>query len=181
MGAMLVCSAGSPCPGFIYQGMPTYFFPSSTSLYIKDPTSPHCFPYSPDCCACTHMSAHCHPDAFFWLLLSTELILAGGSPQLSQHLPNSRTHWVTHSLCKCRQTDYFFSPTCIALHQALNFTCCLIAQRCVLVKPFCKTGFHRESSRLQALSSNHPCISQAFCSPQTLKGGKMGTAAALLP
>jgi len=139
MGAMLVCSAGSPCPGFIYQGMPTYFFPSSTSLYIKDPTSPHCFPYSPDCCACTHMSAHCHPDAFFWLLLSTELMLAGGSPQLSQHLPNSRTHWVTHSLCKCRQTDYFFSPTCIALHQALNFTCCLIAQRCVLVKPFCKT------------------------------------------
>lgn len=94
---MLVCSAGSPCPGFIYQGMPTYFFPSSTSLYIKDPTSPHCFPYSPDCCACTHMSAHCHPDAFFWLLLSTELILAGGSPQLSQHLPNSRTHWGTHS------------------------------------------------------------------------------------
>lgn len=110
MGAVLVCSAGSPCPGFIYQGMPTFFFPSSTSLYIKDPTSPHCFPYSPDCCACTHMSAHCHPDAFFWLLLSTELMLAVGSPQLSQHLPNSRTHWVTHSLCKCSQTDFFFFP-----------------------------------------------------------------------
>lgn len=87
-----------------------FFFPSSISLYVKDPTSPHCFPYSPDCCACRCMSAHCHPDAFFWLLLSTELMLAGGSPQLSQHLPNSRTHWVTHSLCKCRQTDFFFPP-----------------------------------------------------------------------
>lgn len=92
------------------------FFPSSTSLCVKDPTSPHCVPYSPDCLAAHIWVLSAILMWFFWLLLSTELTFAWVPPQLSQHLPDSKIHWGTHSLCKCCQNDIFFFTPCALLY-----------------------------------------------------------------
>lgn len=64
MGAVLVCIAGTSFPGFIYQGIPTFFSQFHQSLCKRSHLS-SLLSLLPDCCGCTHMSAHCHPDVIF--------------------------------------------------------------------------------------------------------------------